>query len=94
MSSVSQKHSQRDVVPGFARMIRIARLAQGWTVTRLAQEAHVSVTTINAVEREERSASLRVASAIVGALGVKVLLDAPSEPSKLETHCKSRVLQA
>ncbi len=88
--SVSQKHSQRDIVPGFAKMIRIARLAQGWTVTRLAQEAHVSVTTINAVEREERSASLRVASAIVGALGVKVLLDAPADPSKLEKHCKSR----
>lgn len=84
-----QKHSQRDIVPGFAQIVRIARVAQGWTVKRLADEARVSTTTINAVEREERSASLRVAAALVDALGVKVLLNAPAEPKRLDEYVKS-----
>lgn len=89
-NSRTQPASQRDIVPGFAQMLLAARTQLGWTLSRLAQEAGVSATTAGAVERENRSPSLRVAMQLVAALGVDVLLADPSNPKTLDALIRSR----
>lgn len=70
----------RELVPGFAEMLRAARERRGWTQTELAERAGVSQVTACEVERGRRAPSLRVASALVRALGLIVHLDAPATP--------------
>lgn len=70
----------RDLVPGFAAMIRAACDAKGWSNADLAREAGVSANTVSAVLREIRAPSLRVASALVAALELKVWLHEPAKP--------------
>jgi DNA-binding XRE family transcriptional regulator len=70
----------RDLVPGFAAMIAKAREAAEWSMAELARQSGLSVNTVSAIEREIRAPSLRVASALVVALKLKVWLDAPSKP--------------
>ena len=60
----------RDTVPGFADMIRAARLQKEWTVRALADAAGVGIGTVNSIEREVRAPSLRVALALVNALDI------------------------
>jgi transcriptional regulator with XRE-family HTH domain len=70
----------RDLVPGFAEMIRSACEAKEWSLNDLARAAGVSANTVSAVTREIRAPSLRVASALVSALGLMVWLHAPADP--------------
>jgi ribosome-binding protein aMBF1 (putative translation factor) len=72
--------TSRDLVPGFAEMIRKACEAKGWSHADLARESGVSANSVSAITREVRAPSLRVASALVSALGLLVWLHAPSEP--------------
>jgi ribosome-binding protein aMBF1 (putative translation factor) len=71
----------RDVVPGFADMIKAAREELGWSCAKLGEEAGVSANSVSAIEREVRAPSLRVASALVVALGLKVWLHEPATPT-------------
>lgn len=70
----------RDLVPGFAAMIRAAREARGWSLAKLADEAGVSLATLHKLEMETRAPSLRVASQVVAALGLLVMLHDPAKP--------------
>jgi ribosome-binding protein aMBF1 (putative translation factor) len=67
-------------VPGFADMIRAALDAKGWSNADLARESGISTNSVSAILREVRAPSLRVASALVSALGLLVWLHAPGEP--------------
>jgi transcriptional regulator with XRE-family HTH domain len=62
----------RDTVPGFGARLKALREAAGLTQTALAERAGTHFTTIAKLEADERSASLRLALAIAGALGVGV----------------------
>jgi len=70
----------RDLVPGFAEMIRQRREALGWSPAQLGEKADVSFNTVYAIEKEHRAPSLRVASALVAALGLVVFLHDPAKP--------------
>ena len=72
--------TSRDLVPGFAGMISTAREGKGWTRQDLATAAGISPNTVSAIEREVRAPSLRVASALVAALGLVVMLHDPARP--------------
>lgn len=61
-------------------MLAAAREAKGWSMAELARQAGLSVNTVSAVEREIRAPSLRVASALVVALGLRVWLHEPAKP--------------
>ena len=74
-----QQRSGRELVPGFAALVRREREALGWSCQRLADEAGVSFNTVYAVEAEDRAPSLRVASALVRALGLRVWLSDPAK---------------
>ncbi len=93
-NSRTQPASQRDIVPGFAQMLLSARTQLGWNLSRLAQEAGVSLTTACDVEREQRAPSLRVAMQLVAALGVNVLLADPSDPKKVDELVASGVAKS
>ncbi|WP_439627435.1 helix-turn-helix domain-containing protein [Gemmata sp.] len=77
----STEQTGRDVVPGFAEMVKAARESRGWSCAKLGEEAGVSANTVSAVEREVRAPSLRVASALVVALDLKVWLHEPATPT-------------
>lgn len=68
----------RDLVPGFAAMISAAREEAGLSRAELAEKAGISFNTVYSIEAEKRAPSLRVASALVLALGLKVWLDQPA----------------
>lgn len=72
----------RDLVPGFAAMLKAAREAKGWSCQQLADEAGVSFNSVYAIEGEKRAPSLRVAAALVAALGLRVWLHDPGKPAK------------
>lgn len=72
----------RDLVPGFAAMIREAREAKGWNQARLAEAAGMTQETVSAIERERRAPSLRTAARLVAALGLLVWLHEPGRPVK------------
>jgi ribosome-binding protein aMBF1 (putative translation factor) len=80
------KPTGRDVVPGFASMLRAAREARGWSAQKLADAAGVSLNTVWAIEGETRAPSLRVASALVAALGLAVMLHDPAHPVGPQTQ--------
>lgn len=61
-------------------MLTAAREAKGWSMAELARQAKLSVNTVSAVEREIRAPSLRVAAALVVALGLRVWLHEPATP--------------
>lgn len=73
------KVTSREVVPGFAGLVRQAREAAGLSPAKLGELAGVSFGTIYRIEAEERAPSLRVAMLLVRALGLKVWLDSPGE---------------
>lgn len=73
----------RDMVPGFGPMIRSARLAREWSMDELAAVADVAQNTVSAIEREVRAPSLRVAAALVWALGLRVWLHDPGEAVRM-----------
>lgn len=68
----------RDIVPGFAAAVTAAREAAGLSRADLAQAAGLAVSTMYAIESEQRSPSLRVAAALARALGMKAWLDDPA----------------
>ena len=70
----------RDLVPGFAAMITAAREGKGWSLSELARQAGISANTVSAIEREVRAPSLRIAAALVGALGILAWLHNPAVP--------------
>lgn len=70
----------RDIVPGFAGMVAAALTARGWSYQQLADAAGVSLSTVSKVVRERGAPSLRVASAMVAALGLVVFLHDPARP--------------
>lgn len=70
----------RDLVPGFAAMIRRACEERGWSLNDLAREAGVSANTVSAVTREVRAPSLRVAAALAAALELRAWLHDPATP--------------
>lgn len=72
----------RDLVPGFAAMVSKAREAAGMSRAQLAEAAGLSFNTVYSIEQEKRAPSLRVASALVKALGLKVWLDDPAKPAR------------
>jgi ribosome-binding protein aMBF1 (putative translation factor) len=72
--------STRDIVPGFADLIRVAREAKGWTQSDLAERAGMTQESVSAIERERRAPSLRTASRLVAALGLLVWLHDPGQP--------------
>jgi ribosome-binding protein aMBF1 (putative translation factor) len=72
----------RDLVPGFAAMIAEAREAAGLSRRDLAEKAGLSFNSVYSIESEKRAPSLRVAAALVVALGLKVWLDDPATPVK------------
>jgi transcriptional regulator with XRE-family HTH domain len=74
------KPTGRDVVPGFASMLRAAREQRGWSAQKLADAAGVSINTVWAIEGETRAPSLRVASALAKALNIVVFLHDPARP--------------
>lgn len=78
----SSEPTSRDLVPGFAAMITKAREAAGWSMAELARQSELSVNTVSAIEREIRAPSLRVASALVVALDLKVWLQEPGKAVK------------
>ena len=70
----------RELVPGFAEMIKVAREELGWSCAKLGEVAGVSANSVSAIEREIRAPSLRIASALVVALGLKVWLHDLAKP--------------
>jgi len=69
--------TSRDLVPGFAAMLSAAMEEQGLSGAELARKSGVSQNTVSAILREVRAPSLRVASLLVSALGLKVWLHDP-----------------
>lgn len=80
----------RDLVPGFAAMIAAVREAKGMSRNELAKASGLSVNSVSAIEREIRAPSLRVASALVVALGLKVWLHEPGKVAEDEPAPKRR----
>lgn len=76
----TSKPTGRDLVPGFAAMVTAAREAAGWSGAELARRAGLSQNTVNAIEREVRSPSLRVAALLAEALGIRAWLHDPATP--------------
>ncbi len=72
----------RDLVPGFADMVRKAREAKGWSQRELSRQAEVSAMCVCDLEAEKRSPSLRVAALIAKALGLDVQLSEPVTKQK------------
>jgi hypothetical protein len=70
----------RDLVPGFAGMVTAGREAMGRSMAELARQAGLPVNPVGAIEREVRAPSLRVAPALVVALGLRGLLAEPAKP--------------
>lgn len=75
-------HAPRDLVPGFAAIVRSAREALGWSQNELARKAEVSAMCVSDLEAENRSPSLRVAAQIARALGLKLALSDPGNLPK------------
>lgn len=82
-----QQKSTREVLPGFAPLIRRARIAKRWTTARLAHEAGISPTTVSGIECEVRAPSLRVAALLARALSLKLRLDRAPDPAYFDAHC-------
>lgn len=57
-------------MPGFAKLVREARIAKNWSMNELARQAEVSPMCISELEAMKRSPSLRIASKIARALGL------------------------
>lgn len=74
--------TKRDLVPGFAKMVTVAREARGWSMGELARQSKLSVNTVSAIEREVRAPSLRVATALARALELWAWLHDPAKPVK------------
>jgi DNA-binding XRE family transcriptional regulator len=71
--------STRDLVPGFAALVTARREEMRISRAELARRCGVSSSTVNAVEKEERAVSLRVASLIARELDLRVWLHSPTE---------------
>src|SRR5690606_1692056 len=73
---------------GIGRRVAEERHLAGWTQARLAQEAHVSVSLVRAVEQERAPASPAFVSAVARALkvGVADLLDQPYPRATRDEH--------
>ncbi len=67
----------RDLVPGFAKLVKSAREQRQWSQRTLAREANLSPMCVCNLEAENRSPSLRVAMQLAAALGLEVLLREP-----------------
>lgn len=74
--------ASRDLVPGFAKLVKETRIARNWSQRQLAHQAGVSPMCISDLEAENRSPSLRVASSIAAALHLTVRLAQPARPIK------------
>ena len=70
----------RDLVPGFAAMVTAARESAGLSQAALARKAGVGTNTVSAIEREIRAPSLRIASKLAEALGIRSYLHDPANP--------------
>lgn len=70
---------KRDIVPGFAKMIREARESRGWNQLKLATAAGLGVSSVWMIERERRAPTLRVAMALCNALGIRVWVNDPTQ---------------
>lgn len=73
----TRSETPRDLVPGFARLVKRARKALKWSQRKLSAEAGVSAMCICDLEAQRRSPSLRVASRIARALNLDVKLSDP-----------------
>jgi ribosome-binding protein aMBF1 (putative translation factor) len=69
----------RDLVPGFASLVKQKRTEFGWTQKELSERSGISPMCISDLEAEHRSPSLRVATAVARALALNVRLAAPTE---------------
>jgi DNA-binding XRE family transcriptional regulator len=77
------KATSRDIVPGFAGLVRKLRMERDWSPYDLARIAEVGVTTVYDIEKERRSPSLMVAMKLAKALNMDVPLTAPATPKKV-----------
>lgn len=76
-----QRRSQpRDLVPGFAALVKKTREERDMSQRKLAERAKVSPMCICDLEAERRSPSLRVASRVARALKLSVTLARPTGP--------------
>jgi DNA-binding XRE family transcriptional regulator len=64
----------RDLVPGFASLIKKRREEFEWSRHELARQAEVGMTTVCDIEDERRSPSLRVAMQLAKALKIDIRL--------------------
>lgn len=69
----------RDLVPGFAALVKQKRTELGWTQRELSERSGISPMCISDLEAEHRSPSLRVAKAVAKALSLNVRLAEPTE---------------
>lgn len=74
------KSQPRDLVPGFASLVKRRRVELEWTQRKLSHESGTSPMFISDLENENRSPSLHKASKVARALGLVVSL---AEPTKL-----------
>lgn len=77
-----QPAKPREIVPGFAALVRTTRERLQWSQRELARVANVSPMCVSDVEGEKRSPSLRVASRIAAALELTCFLAEPGQPGK------------
>lgn len=73
-----RSESPRDLVPGFASLLKRTRKKKDWSIRDLAKASGVAATSIYCIEREWRSPSLRVAKALAEALGLGTPLADPA----------------
>lgn len=82
MPTGERNPTPRDLVPGFAKLVKETREKFQWSQRELARRADVSAMCVCDLEAEKRSPSLRIAAAIAEALGLDVKLSAPATPKK------------
>jgi DNA-binding XRE family transcriptional regulator len=76
---MAKKNLSRELVSGFAQLVATRRAEVGISRAELGRRCGLSNSTINAVEKEERAVSLRVASLIARELDLRVWLHSPTE---------------
>jgi transcriptional regulator with XRE-family HTH domain len=78
----------RDLVPGFAALVKARRDELGLTLYELARLTKLGTTSISCIENERRAPSLRVAMVLARALGLGVKLSDPT------AHCTKQARRA